>query len=91
LIPLVLLYPFVVWNQFESHWLLNDALNFAISISLKFKDKINFAPFDNLMEQNANVIFELKCLASKTKNEHFGVLDSFIYFLRKHGKKNLII
>jgi hypothetical protein len=59
LIPLVLLYPFVFWNQSKSHWLLNDALNFAISISLKFKDKINFAPFDNLMEQNANVFFEL--------------------------------
>jgi len=28
-------------------------------------------------------------LASKTKNEHFGVLDSFISFLRKHGKKKI--
>jgi len=28
-------------------------------MSLKFKDKINFARFDNLMEENANVVFEL--------------------------------
>jgi hypothetical protein len=31
-------------NQCKGHWLLNDALNFVISMSLKFKDKINFAP-----------------------------------------------
>jgi hypothetical protein len=37
------------------HWLLNDALNFAISMSLKFKDK--FTTFDNLMEENENVVF----------------------------------
>jgi hypothetical protein len=39
--------------------LLSDALNSAISMSLKFKDEIDFATFDNLMEENANVVFEL--------------------------------
>jgi hypothetical protein len=29
--------------------LLNDALNSAISMSLKFRDEIDFATFDNLM------------------------------------------
>jgi len=46
-------------NQFKCHWLLNDASNFVIFVSLKFKDKIDFARFDNLMEENANVVFEL--------------------------------
>jgi hypothetical protein len=37
-------------------------------MSLKFKDEIDFANFDNLMEQDANVVFELSCLASNIKN-----------------------
>ncbi len=44
-------------NQNKVHWLLNDALNFAISMSLKFKDEIDCATFDNLMEENVNVVF----------------------------------
>jgi hypothetical protein len=40
-----------ILNQFTGHWLLSDALNFAISINLKFKDEIDFATFDNLMEK----------------------------------------
>jgi hypothetical protein len=36
-------------------------------VSLKFKDEIDFANFDNLMEQDANVVFELSCLASNIK------------------------
>jgi hypothetical protein len=36
-------------------------------MSLKFKDEIDFATFDNLMEQDANVVFELSCLASNIK------------------------
>jgi hypothetical protein len=59
LISLVLLYLFVFLIQNKGHWLLNDALNFVISMSLKFKDKINFTPFGNLMKENANVVFEL--------------------------------
>jgi hypothetical protein len=39
--------------------LLSDALNFVISISLKFKNEIDFATFDNLMEEDANVVPEL--------------------------------
>jgi hypothetical protein len=44
--------------------LLDDALNFAIFTSLKFKDEIDFPTFDNVMEGDANVAFELSCLAS---------------------------
>jgi hypothetical protein len=32
--------------------LLNDALNFSISMSLEFRDEIDFATFDNLMEED---------------------------------------
>jgi hypothetical protein len=49
--------------------LLSDALNFAISMSLKFKGEIDFATFDNLMEEDGNVVYELSCLASNIKKE----------------------
>jgi len=48
--------------------LLSHALNSIVFMSLKFKDEIDFANFDNLMEQDANVVFELSCLASNIKN-----------------------
>jgi hypothetical protein len=41
-----------ILSQCTGHWLLGDALNFAISMSLKFKDEIDFATFDYLMEEN---------------------------------------
>jgi len=53
----------------RGHWLLSDALNFAIPMSLKFKDEIDFATFDNLMEEDGNVVYELSCLASNIKKE----------------------
>jgi hypothetical protein len=43
----------------KGHWLLNDALNSTIFMSLKFKDEIDFATFDNLMEKDENVVYEL--------------------------------
>jgi hypothetical protein len=39
-----------ILNQSKGHWLLNVALNFSISMSLNFKDEIDYATFDNLME-----------------------------------------
>jgi hypothetical protein len=64
--------------------LLIDALNSTIPISLKFKDKIDFATFDNLMEKYTNVFFELSCLASNIKKKVVGVLDFFLSFLKKY-------
>jgi hypothetical protein len=61
--------------------LLSDALNFAISMSLKFKDEIVFTTFNNLMKEDGNVVYELSCLASNIKKEVMGVLDSFLSFL----------
>jgi hypothetical protein len=49
--------------------LLSDALNFAISMSLGFRDEIDFATFDNLMEEDGNVVYELLCLASNIKQK----------------------
>ncbi len=40
------------------------------------------------MEENANVVFELLCLASNIKKEFVEVLNSFLSFLRKFEKKN---
>jgi hypothetical protein len=62
-----------ILNQSRGHWLLSDALNFAISMSLKLKDEIDSTTFDNLMEENGNVVYELSCLASNIKKEVFKV------------------
>jgi hypothetical protein len=56
-----------ILNQSRSHWLLSHALNFAPSMSLKFKDEIDFTTFDNLMEEFRNVVYELSCLVSNIK------------------------
>jgi hypothetical protein len=61
--------------------LLSDALNFAISMSLKFKVEIVSTTFNNLMKEDGNVVYELSCLASNIKKEVIGVLDSFLSFL----------
>jgi hypothetical protein len=39
--------------------LLSDALNYAMSMSLKFNDEIDSATFDNLGEEDGNVVYEL--------------------------------
>jgi hypothetical protein len=36
--------------------LLNDALNYDMSMSIKFKDEIDSTTFDNLMEEDGNVV-----------------------------------
>jgi len=39
-----------IMNYSRGHWLLSDALNFAISMSLNFKDEIDSTTCDNLMK-----------------------------------------
>ncbi len=68
--------------------MLSDALNSTISMSLKFKDEIDFATFDNLMEQDANVVFELSCLASNIKVEVVGFFEFFFPSSRNMKKKS---
>jgi len=67
--------------------LLSDALNFVVSMNLKFNNEIDSAPFDNLMEKDANVVFEISCLVSNMKKEVVEVLDSFISLFKKYEEK----
>jgi hypothetical protein len=38
-------------------------------MNLKFRDEIDFATFENLMEENGNVDYELSCLVFNIKKE----------------------
>jgi hypothetical protein len=57
-------------------------------MNLKFKDEIDFVTFDNLMEEDANVVFMLSCLASNIKKKVVKVLDSYFSFSNKYEKKS---
>ncbi len=66
-------------NQSKGHWLLNDTLHSIMSMSLKFKNKIEIVTFfNNLMDEDGNVVFELACLTFNIKKEIVDVLDSFL-------------
>jgi hypothetical protein len=81
-----------VINQSRGHWLLSDAFNFAIFINLKLKVKHeNALSFQTLMEEDFSMALELICLASNIKKEACMVLNSFLSFLKKYEKKELII
>jgi hypothetical protein len=71
-----------IMNQSRGHWLLSDALNFSLFMSLKFRNENDFATFDNLLEEDANVAFEFSCLASNIKNEVVGV-ELFFFLLKE--------
>jgi hypothetical protein len=74
-------------NQYRDYWLLSDALNFVISMSLKFKIEIDFATLDNLTEEDANVLFELSCLVSNIKRRLLGIWIVFFPSLKNMKKK----
>jgi hypothetical protein len=58
-------------------------------MNLKFKDEIDFATFDNLIEEDANVVFMLSCLASNIKKKKLlGFLDSCFSFSNKYERKS---
>ncbi len=44
-----------ILNQSRGHWLLSDALNFAISMSLKFKDEIDFANLNLMSDKSFDI------------------------------------
>jgi hypothetical protein len=62
-------------------------LNSAISMSLKFKDEIDSATFDNLMEEDGNVVYELSCLVSNIKKRSCCGFGFFSFLLKKNMKK----
>ncbi len=75
-------------NQCRGHLLSSYALDFAIPMSLKFRDEIEtIISFDGLMEEDASVVLELTCLVSNIKKEFARVLNSFLFFLRKYEEK----
>jgi hypothetical protein len=76
-----------ILNQSKGHWLLNDALIFSISVSLKFRNEIDLATFDNLMEKDGNVVYELSCLTSNIKKEVIQILDFFLSFLKNYEER----
>jgi len=85
------LFPIVITcviNQYKSHWLLFDALKFAITMCLKFREKIiNPSIPINLSDDDYGITFEFYLLISNIIKEICGVLDSFLSFLIKFGKK----
>jgi hypothetical protein len=72
-----------ILHQSKGHWLLSDTLNFVISMNLKFKDEIDFITFDNLMEEDGNVVYDLSCSTSNIKKKVVHVLVYFLSFLKK--------
>jgi hypothetical protein len=82
--------PFVnvcVFNQSRGHWLLNDAFNFAMFISLKLKvNHKNAFSFQTLVEEDSSMALELICLTSNIRKKVFMVLNSFLSFLKKYEK-----
>jgi len=49
-------------------------------MNVKFKDEIDFIAFDNLMEEDANVVFELYVWFSTFKRKLLGFLIFFFHF-----------
>ncbi len=78
--PVVSVY---ILNQYKGCWLLNDALSVSISMSLKFKDEVDCITFNNLMEEDVNVVFELSCLPSNIKKKKSCWGFGFFSFLLK--------
>jgi hypothetical protein len=61
-----------------------NTLKSTISTSLNFKDEIEITTsFDNLMEEDANVVLELTRLASNIKKEVCLDFEFFPFFYKK--------
>jgi hypothetical protein len=56
-------------------------------MSLKFRDKFDFTTFDNLMEEDANVVYELLCLASNIKKNKLLGFWILLFVLKKYKEK----
>jgi len=68
--------------------LLSDAFHSAISMSLKLREELKNTPsFQTLMKKDFGVALELICLAFNIRKEVCGILDSFLYFLKKFDER----
>jgi hypothetical protein len=80
-----------VLNQLGGHWLLYDALNCSITLSLKMREEARIQPtFDPLVDDDRRISLELSLLASNIKKEVDGIFYSFFTFLKSYEKKKFI-
>jgi len=78
-----------VLNQFKCHWLLNDALNYAIFTYWKLKDESRISSsFDNFMEKESIVAHALGFLPSNMKNNN-SMFKILFLFLRKYEERKI--
>ncbi len=56
-------------------------------MSLKFRDEIDSTTFDNLMDEDGNVVYELLCLPSNIKKKVIQVLRFFFFLLKNMWRK----
>jgi hypothetical protein len=56
-------------------------------MSLKFKDEVDYASFNNLMEEDGTVVYELSCLVSNIK-KLFRFWIFFVFFFKKYEERN---
>jgi ABC-type sulfate transport system permease subunit len=65
-------------NQSHNHWLLSDALHFAIPASLKFREKFEIPlVLDNMMDDDIIIAIHLTLLVSNIKKKFmlmFGII-----------------
>jgi hypothetical protein len=78
-----------ILTQSNNHWLLNDALNVAISTNLKLKKKMShFLLLDALIDDDDfGLNIELGTFATNIKKEIIGVIDYFLSFLTRYSKR----
>jgi len=77
-----------VFNQSRGHWLLNDALHYAIFHEFETEGrKQNISSFESLMENDSIIFNELSLMASNMKRKVINVLDSFFSFLKKYENR----
>jgi hypothetical protein len=77
-------------TQSNNHWLLNDALNVAISTNLKLKKKMNhFFLLDVLIDDDDDfgLNIELGTFATNIKKETIGIVDYFLSFLTRYDER----
>jgi hypothetical protein len=55
-------------------------------MNLKFRDEIDSTTFNNLMEEDGNVVYELSCLASNTKRKLFRFWIVLFIFIKNMKK-----
>jgi hypothetical protein len=77
-------------NQSCGHCLLNDALHYAIPMSLKLKEENKIIlSFESLMEDDSIIFYELSLLASNIRREVINVLDSFHSLLKNYENRKV--